>query len=177
MIRTCILIVIPVIMASRVSPASDRIAIRVTASHTEVDSDGFVRNPLVRSRTPKEDGWLSSHTSFTTRDGLALDPTEIPYVVVPHRYRALLGCVVLVTNKRNGRSFVAVAGDVGNRFGEVSIKLAKDLDSRTTPYAGIDNAVSYSFFPNFRLAAKNHEGLKQELYDMNRVIEEVYEQR
>lgn len=153
------------------SAGSQTTELRVTTSHTEVDSDGYVRDPQTRKHIPRADGALSGYTSFKTMDGLPLDPSTVHYVVVPKQYRYLLGCAVIVRNHRNGRTFVAVAGDIGHRFGEVSVRLAKDLDSRTSPWNGIGNAVSYDFVPSIRLRAATDASLRMQLRNMTAILE------
>lgn len=136
----------------------------VSTSHTEVDSAGYVRDHRIRAKIPKADGPLSIHTSLTTKDGLALDPTVVRYVVVPQSHRHLLGTLVMVLDPKHHKKFYAVVGDIGPRFGEVSLKLAKDIDGRCTPWRGVERNILYKFYPTIKLNLKNQESLLKTLH-------------
>jgi hypothetical protein len=142
----------------------------VTAPRTAIDTDGFIRDRARRIRVRGQgcvyDLWndrlVCDHkdtTSLHTGDGRALDPTVVRYVVVSADSGIPVGTEAVVFDPATGRSFAAVVGDVGPRIGEVSLKLARDLDRRAGPRNGIDRPLVYTFFIGARLRAANQEDL------------------
>jgi len=140
------------------------------AAHTEVDTDGFIRDRTRRLRVRGlgcvydlwRDRLVCAHkdsTSLRTDDGRSLDPTAVRYVVVTRASRIPVGTPAVVLDPATGRSFAAVVGDVGPRVGEVSLRLAHDLDSTAGPRSGIDRPLVYTFFVGARLPAGSQEEL------------------
>jgi len=113
-----------------------------------IDTDGVIQDLNLRRRVIARDRWHKDDTSLRLDDG-ALDPTVVPYIVLPEGYHgARLGDLARVTYR--GRAAWAVCGDRGprRRFGEGSVALARrlgiDPDGRT---GGADDGVLYEIFP------------------------------
>jgi len=98
-------------------------------------------------------------TTLHTADGLALDPTAVRYVVVGRESGIPVGTPAVVMDLETGRSYAAVVGDVGPRIGEVSLKLARDLEPASGPRNGIDRPLVYTFFMGARVSASDQEDL------------------
>jgi hypothetical protein len=142
----------------------------VSTSHTEVDTDGDIRDRALRALVVKQDrGWSrrkrryvdyhSDDTALHTGDGRALDPTAVRYVVVTRASGIPLGARVVVSDPATGSAFDAVVGDRGPRLGEVSLKLARDIDPRAAPNNGISRRLVYTFFPGVRVRAADEGSL------------------
>jgi|GEM_PF-2799727 len=141
-----------------------------TAAYTAVDTDGFIRDEARRRRVIEQDcrySWrrgrrVCDHkddTTLHTADGLALDPTAVRYVVVGRESGIPVGTPAVVMDLETGRSYAAVVGDVGPRIGEVSLKLARDLEPASGPRNGIDRPLVYTFFMGARVSASDQEDL------------------
>jgi|GEM_PF-6254418 len=108
-----------------------------------IDTDGKTRKHDWRIH---RDPYRRAHTSLRYSDGTSLNPAEIPYAVVPKRYKNLLGSLVMV--EYGGRRVLAVVGDCGPRFGEGSVALAERLGIPSSGVTGgISSGVTYSFYP------------------------------
>jgi hypothetical protein len=119
-------------------------------------------------------------TAYEYANGTWLDARVIRYVVLPVRkgwkfWEELrpvrvgdYACVEYA-----GKKFLAVAGDTGpnwtrrGNFGEGSLKLAQDLDAATDEDHGIEDGVTFTFYPgsNALGAAKNQETLLRRMDD------------
>ncbi|MBI5883753.1 MAG: hypothetical protein HZB91_11690 [Elusimicrobia bacterium] len=108
-----------------------------------IDTDGPVKR---YDRRVHRDPYRQKQTSLRYQDGSSLDPTTVPYVVVPISQKALLGDLAVVEYR--GRKTVAVVGDCGPRFGEASVALAERLGIPADGVSGgVDNGVTYAFYP------------------------------
>lgn len=113
-----------------------------------IDTDGDLSNgdPHLAAMA-RRDPYRQAETSVRYSNGRSLDPTRVPYVVIPIGYsQAKNGELVMV--EYNGRSTLAVVGDRGpkHRFGEGSMALAVALGinpSGTT--GGVGSGVRYTF--------------------------------
>jgi hypothetical protein len=80
-----------------------------------------------------------------------LDSENILFGVVPGSFRKhvpgiVIGCKMIV--RYNGKEAVAVAGDVGPRWGEGSIALAKALGVPANPrHGGVGSGVEWRTYP------------------------------
>lgn len=113
-----------------------------------IDTDGDLsRGDPELSALARRDPDRKGGTNLLYADGRALDPTRVPYVVLPGGSRfARLGDLVRV--EYQGRSALAVAGDIGprNKFGEGSMALARSLGiSPDGVKGGIESGVTYTF--------------------------------
>ncbi len=101
----------------------------------------------------KGDPWGQPSTSFQYRGGKSLNPTTLPYFVLPIGFDKIhkgvrLGDVAVVIHR--GKVAYAIYGDRGPRgqIGEGSIKLAEDLGINSSPTRGGASAgVIYIVFP------------------------------
>ncbi|MFA6319175.1 MAG: glycoside hydrolase family 75 protein [Elusimicrobiota bacterium] len=108
-----------------------------------IDTDGPVAG---YDRRVHPDPYRQRQTSLRYRDGSSLNPTTVPYVVVPIKNKAMLGDLALV--EYNGRKTLAIVGDCGPRFGEGSVALAERLGIPASGISGgVDKGVTYSFYP------------------------------
>lgn len=113
-----------------------------------IDTDGDLSHgdPAL-SALARRDPDRKGGTTLQYADGRSLDPTRVPYVVLPGGSRfARLGDLVRV--EYNGRSALAVAGDIGppNKFGEGSMALARTLGiSPDGVRGGVESGVTYTF--------------------------------
>jgi len=91
--------------------------------------------------------------AFGTQPATYPDPSQFPYVVLPQAFYRTHSDVKqgdLVAVLYKGRVTYAVAGDQGdgNHFGEVSVKVARELAIPSDPNnGGVPNGVTYVFFP------------------------------
>ncbi|MFI5349876.1 MAG: glycoside hydrolase family 75 protein [Elusimicrobiota bacterium] len=130
-----------------------------------IDTDGFVREPRRRAAIERRDPDHLPETSLRYADGSALDPVQIPYVVLPVGYdEAKIGDLAVI--RYRGRSVLAVVGDRGPEgvIGEASIAAAESLgidsDGAT---GGVEDGVTYTVYPGTGL--KNPRG-QDELLDV-----------
>jgi hypothetical protein len=94
-----------------------------------------------------------SQTSLRYPDGSSLNPTQIPFIVLPTNYRsyipdASLGDYAAVSY--NGKTVYAIFGDMGpkNKFGEASMCAAASLGINPNPnHGGADDGVQYLILP------------------------------
>ncbi|MBI3299719.1 MAG: hypothetical protein HYZ75_16255 [Elusimicrobia bacterium] len=113
-----------------------------------IDTDGDLsRGDPALAAVARRDPHRQAQTSLTYADGRSLDPTRVPYVVIPGGDRsARLGELVLV--EYQGRRTLAVVGDVGprHRFGEGSMALAQSLGIDPDGVrGGVASGVTYTF--------------------------------
>lgn len=89
-------------------------------------------------------------------NGVALDATVVPYIVVPPQVRdcvapIVMGCKAFVENLSNGLSTVAVVGDIGphTKIGEISIETANRIGVPSSPTTGgiDDHVIKYTIWP------------------------------
>lgn len=122
-------------------------------THTKVagmtiDTDGDLSNadPHLAAMA-RRDPYRQAQTSVRYSNGRSLDPTRVPYVVIPIGYGdAKNGELVMV--EYNGRSTLAVVGDRGpkHRFGEGSMALAVALGINPSGTSGgVGSGVKYTF--------------------------------
>lgn len=113
-----------------------------------IDTDGDLTNadPTL-AKLARKDPWRQSQTSVRYRNGKSLDPTRVPYVVIPIGYSdAKNGELVVV--EYGGRSVLAVVGDRGpkHKFGEGSMALAVALGINPSGTSGgVGSGVKYTF--------------------------------
>ncbi|MBI2362650.1 MAG: hypothetical protein HYV15_04640 [Elusimicrobia bacterium] len=113
-----------------------------------IDTDGDLSgaDPEL-ARLARRDPYRQSGTSMRYSNGRSLDPTRVPYVVVPLKSgMAKLGDLVVV--EYGGRSVLAVVGDKGpaHRFGEGSMALARQLGINPSGVSGgVSSGVRYTF--------------------------------
>ncbi|MDE2293225.1 MAG: hypothetical protein KGL53_14175 [Elusimicrobia bacterium] len=123
-------------------------AARVMRGGMAIDTDGDVTrgDPRLASMA-RRDPYRQSRTALRYSDGRSLDPTRVPFVVIPGGSgMARLGDFVLV--QYGGRSVLAVVGDVGPRhkFGEGSMALAQQLGVNPSGVSGgVSGGVTYTF--------------------------------
>ena len=112
-----------------------------------IDNDGQIADARQADRIRRQrDPHHQSETSLRYRDGGSLDPTAIPYIVVPSRQKGLLGDLAVVSYR--GRSIAAVVGDCGPRYGEASVALADALGVNSHGVTGgIASGVTYVIYP------------------------------
>ncbi|MBI5597867.1 MAG: hypothetical protein HY928_17415 [Elusimicrobia bacterium] len=113
-----------------------------------IDTDGALSDADPElARMARRDPYRQSGTSMRYANGRSLDPTRVPYVVVPLKSNmAKLGDLVVV--EYGGRSVLAVVGDKGpaHRFGEGSMALARQLGINPSGVSGgVSNGVRYTF--------------------------------
>lgn len=113
-----------------------------------IDTDGDLRggDPALAALA-RRDPHRHPRTSLTYRDGRSLNPTDVPFIVIPIGDRsAKLGDFVVV--EYEGRTALAVVGDRGprNRFGEGSMALARSLGiDPSGTVGGVERGVKFSF--------------------------------
>lgn len=105
-------------------------------------------------------GFYVSSTTYQRRDYAPNDPMRYlnseteSFGVVPGGFRlhvqgVVIGCLMKI--RYNGKEIVAVAGDVGGRFGEASIMAAKLLGIPSSPRdGGVDSGVEYRTYPGIK---------------------------
>jgi hypothetical protein len=109
-----------------------------------IDTDGPVAgyDPRVHP-----DPHRQRETSLRYSDGSSVDPTVVPYVVVPSSHKGWLGDFVMVEYR--GRRAMAVVADCGPRFGEGSVALAEQLGIPASGVSGgTSGGVTYTFYPD-----------------------------
>lgn len=121
----------------------------VFESGMTIDTDGRIRDPEARRRIAREDRHHQGDTALHYADGSPLDPTRVPYIVLPQGFGgAQNGDLALV--EHGGRKVLAVVGDRGPRrsLGEASIAVAQALgiDSHGGR-GGVESGVRYTVFP------------------------------
>lgn len=88
-----------------------------------------------------------------------LDSETVPYIAIPPmivqktgKDEIIMGCMILVKNRSNGKQAWGMVGDIGPRtkVGEVSIQMARDLGINSSPrYGGEDRPIlDYEIYPN-----------------------------
>ena len=109
-----------------------------------IDTDGPVAgyDPRVH-----RDPHRQRETSLRYIDGSSINPTVVPYVVVPSSHKGWLGDFVMVEYR--GRQVMAVVADCGPRFGEGSVALAQQLGIPSHGVSGgAEDGVTYTFYPD-----------------------------
>ncbi|TPW20951.1 MAG: chitosanase [Elusimicrobia bacterium] len=113
-----------------------------------IDTDGDLSNADPKlAALARRDPYRQTQTSVRYRNGKSLDPTRVPYVVIPIGYTAAKNGEMVVV-QYGGRSVLAVVGDRGpkNRFGEGSMALAVALGiSPSGTSGGVESGVTYTF--------------------------------
>lgn len=134
------------------SPGSTGPAARAPVTRTgkmSIDTDGAIASRSAYDAVARKDRWRSNHTSLRYSDGRSLDPTRVPYVVIPDGFQgARLGDLAYV--QYGTHAAWAVVGDVGpaGHFGEGSSALAAQLGIPNDGLSGgVNSGVRYSFFP------------------------------
>jgi hypothetical protein len=115
-----------------------------------IDTDGWIKDPALRRAIVADDPWHQDITSYryASQRPPDLDPTVIPYVVIPKSGFAHAAVGDLAVVGYRGRLAAAVVGDAGpvNKFGEGSWRLATDFgipnSGRT---GGVAGGVTYTF--------------------------------
>jgi hypothetical protein len=116
-------------------------------SKAAIDSDGS--GPHYGDKTPENDTTLHLN-------GAPLESDKDIYIVVPPLIiesvkGVVLGCQALVKNQRNGRSTMAVVGDIGphKKLGEISIECAIQLGIDPSPVVGGEDRhiIEYVIWP------------------------------
>lgn len=118
----------------------------------DIDADGSGGNVYTDSKGKVwRDRYFQPDTSLHFR-GAALNSHTVPYVVVPPAVvfglpGIVLGCMVYVTNRKNGRRIACVCGDLGptSKVGEVSIRAAALLGVDPNPVIGGDDDFEYDY--------------------------------
>lgn len=113
-----------------------------------IDTDGDLRNADPKlAALARRDPYRQAETSVRYRNGRSLDPTRVPYVVIPIGYSAARNGEFVVVSY-GGRSVLAVVGDRGPRhkFGEGSMALAVSLGINPSGTSGgVGSGVRYTF--------------------------------
>ncbi|MBI5201092.1 MAG: hypothetical protein HY925_05855 [Elusimicrobia bacterium] len=132
-----------------------RVAVRqdgeklVYESGMTIDTDGRINDPATRDRIREEDPNHQGDTSFHYASGRALDPTQVPFIVLPKYFNgARNGDLAMVEYK--GRRAYAIVGDRGPRaqIGEGSAFLAGQLGiDPHGGHGGVEDGVRYTVFP------------------------------
>lgn len=115
-----------------------------------IDTDGWIKDPALRRVIVADDPWHQDITSYryAAQRPPDLDPTVIPYVVIPKSGFAHAAIGDLAVVEFRGRRVPAVVGDAGpaGKFGEGSWRLATDFgipnSGRT---GGVADGVTYTF--------------------------------
>lgn len=114
-----------------------------------IDTDGRISDPAAFRAVAARDRWRQNETSLRYANGRSLDPTRVPFIVLPLGYRgARLGDLVFVEYR--GRGAWSVVGDYGprHRFGEGSSALAASLGINPDGFSGgVRSGVTYTIFP------------------------------
>lgn len=115
----------------------------------DVDCDGSGGNPY-------NDPYFQPDTSYHLH-GIALNPYEVPFIVLPSSLIAavapiVLGCKARMTYLRNGRSVECIVGDVGpsKKLGEASCHACSTVGMNPSPISGGEddyNAVLFEWWP------------------------------
>lgn len=120
----------------------------VRAAGMTIDTDGDLSNADPKlAALARRDPYRQAETSVRYRNGRSLDPTRVPYVVIPIGYTAAKNGELVVV-QYGGRSVVAVVGDRGPRhkFGEGSMALAVALGINPSGTSGgVGSGVKYTF--------------------------------
>lgn len=132
----------------------------VFESGMTIDTDGRIADPGVRARVERQDPHHQGRTSLTYATGRSLDPTVVPYIVLPTGFGAAqTGDLALVEYR--GRTAYAVVGDRGpaTSLGEGSVALAEALgiDSHGGK-GGVSGGVRYTVFPGSGSRSPRSEG-------------------
>lgn len=114
-----------------------------------IDTDGRVNDPAERSAIQRQDRHHRDETSLRYADGGSVDPTRIPYIVLPLGFEAAnTGDLAMV--EYGGRRVYAVVGDRGPRgsLGEASVAVARALGiDADGGKGGVESGVRYTVFP------------------------------
>lgn len=114
----------------------------------DVDADGSGGNP-------HGDPWFQPDTTLH-HGGKALNAEKVPFIVVPPVIRQktkgiVMGCQAKITNKKNGKSCMAVVGDIGPRTktGELSCEAARRVGLSGNPNTGgtDERIIIYELWP------------------------------
>lgn len=120
----------------------------VRAAGMTIDTDGDLSNADPKlAALARRDPYRQAETSVRYRNGRSLDPTRVPYVVIPIGYTAAKNGELVVV-EYGGRSALAVVGDRGprHRFGEGSMALAVALGINPSGTSGgVGSGVKYTF--------------------------------
>lgn len=120
----------------------------VRSAGMAIDTDGDLSNADPKlAALARRDPWRQAETSVRYRNGRSLDPTRVPYVVIPIGYKAAKNGEFVVVGYK-GRSVLAVVGDRGPRhkFGEGSMALAVALGINPSGTSGgVGSGVTYTF--------------------------------
>jgi hypothetical protein len=104
---------------------------------------------------PDNDPYFQSQTAYYNK-GKYLNPYKVPYIVVPPLIingvdPVVLGCQGEILNTKNGKSTLAVVGDVGpsSKIGEASVEAAKRVGLSGDPNMGgtDQNIIQYYIWP------------------------------
>lgn len=107
-----------------------------------IDTDGPVAG---YDRRVHRDPHRQLQTSLRYADGSSVDPTRVPYIVVPISEKALLGDLAVVEYR--GKRVVAVVADCGRRWGEGSVALAERLGIPSDGVSGgVSSGVTYTVY-------------------------------
>lgn len=122
----------------------------VLANHKmAIDTDGRIADANQARTIKAQDRYHTNDTSLHYANGAPLDPTHVPYIVLPLSYSgARMGDLALVEYK--GRKIWAVCGDRGpdGKFGEASPVVAQALGINPNGgNGGIEGGVTYTLFP------------------------------
>ncbi|TBR17380.1 hypothetical protein EPO15_17090 [bacterium] len=113
-----------------------------------IDTDGDLSNADPKlAAMARRDPYRQSQTSVRYSNGRSLDPTRVPYVVIPIGYSAAKNGEFVVV-EYGGRTALAIVGDRGprNRFGEGSMALAVQLGINPSGTSGgVESGVRYTF--------------------------------
>ncbi len=107
-------------------------------SSLDIDTDGAntseISDKKLKDKVRKiinNDKYYQKTTSFKIKDGekkKSINAATINYVVVPVKYKALLGCVASIYDKKKKKVIYAIVADCGpNKYNEVSLKAAWNL--------------------------------------------------
>jgi hypothetical protein len=91
------------------------------------------------------DKWRDPNHQATTATG-AIDPLQVPYVVVPREHRELLHTSVRVCVQATGICINAETREIGPRFGELSVNAMMQLGLNAHPAEGqYRGNITYTF--------------------------------
>lgn len=120
----------------------------VRSAGMAIDTDGDLSHADPKlAALARRDPWRQTQTSVRYRNGRSLDPTRVPYVVIPIGYKAAKNGEFVVVGYK-GRTVLAVVGDRGPRhkFGEGSMALAIALGINPSGTSGgVGSGVTYTF--------------------------------
>lgn len=132
----------PVFHPDASSPAALKGAPVVKRAGMAIDTDGPVAG---YDRRVHRDPHRQLQTSLRYADGSSVDPTRVPYIVVPISEKALLGDLAVVEYR--GKRVVAVVADCGRRWGEGSVALAERLGIPSDGVSGgVSSGVTYTVY-------------------------------